>query len=306
MSAKPATTYEQQIVLLEGRGMQVADKTSAESSLRHLNYYRLQTYAYPFKGLDGITFRQGTSFEQVIQLYDFDQKLRGLILASIKIIEVSVRSRFAYIVGHRLGPLAHLDLTNYRNRKKAYETLEKVREEFDRSEHSRGNENDFDHAPVWESVESFSFGNTSKLYANLGLPQLRDEISATYGIGERVLKSALYNLNVARNLAAHHARLWNINITEKLLSPNVGPAELIGSLNNDMKSAGCYNTVVMIVYLVRIINPRTDLPDLIRDHLKTLPHELLESAGMPRDWESRPLWSNGNPGEIPVTTKTAT
>ena len=290
MSGPAAKTYEEQIHLLEERGMRIADRESALAALKHLNYYRLQLYSYPFRTEDKIHFGSGVTFEQVIGLYDFDQKLRGLALAATKVIEVSMRARFAYVVGHRLGPMAHLEKASYKRPRQATETLMKAAKEFERAKRIEGGDATgvtFDSAPVWAAVEAFSFGTTSRLYSNLKASRVRDEISATYGIGERSLSAALYNINVARNLAAHHARFWNTNISEKLLAPSRATTGLKDSFGDNIASAGCYNTLVMIVYLVGQINPRTNLPMLIRDHLATLPWS---SAG------SQASLPSGSPG----------
>ena len=91
---KPPTTYEQQIELLERRGMQVTDKPRAQHYLSHINYYRLGAYWLPFEANhDGHSFRKGTSFEQVLDLYVFDRELRLLVMDGIERVEVSVRTQ---------------------------------------------------------------------------------------------------------------------------------------------------------------------------------------------------------------------
>jgi abortive infection bacteriophage resistance protein len=44
---KPATTYTQQVSILQQRGMTIADTKAAEFYLQHLNYYRLGAYWLP-------------------------------------------------------------------------------------------------------------------------------------------------------------------------------------------------------------------------------------------------------------------
>jgi abortive infection bacteriophage resistance protein len=46
---KPATTYAEQVALLQQRGMVIDDPGEAEFYLQHLNYYRLGAYWLPFE-----------------------------------------------------------------------------------------------------------------------------------------------------------------------------------------------------------------------------------------------------------------
>ena len=108
--AKPATTHAQQVMLLRQRGMVIDDPAAAAFYLQHLNYYRLGAYWLPFEA-DHAThsFKPGTKFGDVLNLYVFDRELRLLVLDAIERVEVSVRSQWAYQLAHQHGPHAHLD-----------------------------------------------------------------------------------------------------------------------------------------------------------------------------------------------------
>lgn len=102
---KPATTYAEQVSILQQRGIRVDDQASAEFSLQHLNYYRLSAYWLPFEvSHNPHEFHLGTRFDEVLNLYVFDRNLRLLVLDAIERIEVSARSQWAYHLAHRHGP----------------------------------------------------------------------------------------------------------------------------------------------------------------------------------------------------------
>jgi abortive infection bacteriophage resistance protein len=63
---KPATTYHEQVALLQSRGMIFTDPAGAEFFLEQINYYRLAAYWLPFEA-DHAThhFQPGTTFENV-------------------------------------------------------------------------------------------------------------------------------------------------------------------------------------------------------------------------------------------------
>lgn len=82
-----------------------------------MGYYRLSGYWYPFRAslpqqggprlvLD--TFVQGTTLAQVVDVYEFDRKLRLLVMDGIERVEVSVRFHVGHVLGRR-GAFAHAD-----------------------------------------------------------------------------------------------------------------------------------------------------------------------------------------------------
>ena len=105
---KPATTHAQQVALLQQRGMVVDDPAAAESYLQHLNYYRLGAYWLPFEADHAThTFRPGTRFADVVNLYVVDRELRLLVLdaASPSILQASanVEAMLGFTVDELLG-----------------------------------------------------------------------------------------------------------------------------------------------------------------------------------------------------------
>ena len=292
-------SYEEQIELLRFRGLIISNIDSARQSLAHLNYYRLQLYSRAFlTENESKRFRHGVRIEEILELYAFDQKLRGLTLAATKIVEVSVRSRLAYIMGHRLGPTGYLNTTNYRSFSQAIKTLAGIRSEITRSREPfllpfNSSEEGMNSLPIWIAVEAFSFGSTSKIYANLADSDILKEVAATYSLNEVLMVPALHHLNTARNMVAHHAQFWNLRIQEKLKIPNKDPAELRQSLQHNADSPGCYNTLTLLMYMVQKVSPDSQLTVVVREHLKTLPAELTVHAGIPADWIDRPVWKVG-------------
>ena len=83
---KPALTIAQQIAKLQGEGMAIVDPRLAQHCLQHISYYRLSAYWLFFehpKGQAGPRFKPGTTFEEVVALYEFDRNLRLLVLDAV-------------------------------------------------------------------------------------------------------------------------------------------------------------------------------------------------------------------------------
>lgn len=88
---KPYLTFEQQLELLKKRGMEIAAgaEPAVLAGLRRIGYYRLSAYWYPLRKTDESQdssvrrlddFRHGATFGQVLGLYEFDKRLRLLVL----------------------------------------------------------------------------------------------------------------------------------------------------------------------------------------------------------------------------------
>ena len=289
---KPATTFAQQVSLLQQRGMAIPDPARAEFYLQQLNYYRLGAYSLPFEA-NHVThhFRAGTCFEDVVNLYTFDRELRLLVLDAIERIEVSVRTQWAYHLAHLHCPHAHLDSALALKVNHWQGNLHKLTEEVNRSDevfiqHLR---NTYSEAlpPLWAVCEVMSLGLLSRWYNNLKPMATRRVIAAHYGVDEQALESWLRHLSLVRNTCAHHSRLWNRDFTITPTRPRNKPAGL--AVQWQPQSRKLYNTLVILLYLMDKISPdhhwRQRLLDLITRHSIAV-----AAMDFPAQWQALPIW----------------
>lgn len=75
---KPPITIREQINLLTSRGMEIKNHDLASHYLEFIGYYRLSGYTHYFKDEKG-NYKQGTSFETILEHYIFDRKLRVIL-----------------------------------------------------------------------------------------------------------------------------------------------------------------------------------------------------------------------------------
>ena len=294
---KPATSYTQQVNQLQQRGMEFDDPAQAEFYLQHLNYYRLGAYWLPFEANHGThTFRPGTRFADVLNLYLFDRELRLLVLDAIERVEVSVRSQWAYQLAHLHGTHAHLDNALASNTHHWQSNLDKLQEEVYRSDETfiKHLRNNYIEAlpPVWAVCEVMSLGLLSRWYNNLKPMPTRRAIAAVYRVDEKVLESWLRHLSLVRNTCAHHSRLWNREFTITPLLPRNKPAGLSAQCRNGSRKL--YNTLVILLYFMDTIAPqhhwRARLKDLIARH-----NVVVTSMDFPADWQNLPIWQDAMP-----------
>jgi abortive infection bacteriophage resistance protein len=291
---KPPKTYVAQLQILKNRGMQVKDEGEALHILEHHNYYRLSAYRFPFvqKG-NADRFIAGATFHDLWCLYCFDRGLRQLVAEACKRIEISIRARWAYVLGHAYGPQAYENPNNFRSGHLHSNHLASLDAELDRSDevfvtHYR-NKYGMKRPPIWAACEVMSFGLLSRFYSNICRDKDKKSIAQTYQLSIDGLKSLLEHTVYLRNLCAHHSRLWNRRFTITMALPTSRPVYLIPNFHRDADRR-LYNSLVMLTHMLRVIEPGTHWPLRLAGHLEHIDRKLLSDMGFPNDWPSRPLW----------------
>lgn len=290
---KPARTYDEQVALLKSRGLAIQDEARAKHYLSHINYYRLTGYWLPFEADHANhRFLPGTTFDDVLNLYIFDREFRLLLLDAIERVEVSLRARWAYHMAHRYGPHAYLEARHATNLKWHARHLSKLEEELARSEEAfiKHYQNTYTRPaspPVWSVSEIMSFGMLSRWITQM-VPADRAAIAKTYGMDQGMLKGFVRHLTYVRNLGAHHSRVWNRRLTVTMPLPKNKPAGLRSSMTTQ-RPRNIYNTLVMLIYLLRIISPRNRWRERLIELLDL--HGIDPSKmGFPEGWQRLPVW----------------
>lgn len=291
--AKPPLDLDAQVARLHDRGMAMADEPRARHYLAHLNYYRLRGYWMRFEEPNGHGehhFRPGTAFEDVIHLYDFDRRLRLEINDAVERIEVSLRTRWAYVLGHHGGCIAHRDATLFnQHHPKLIARLEALyaeRNEVFLQHYLERNEE----PPLWVLCETLSLGDLSKWIRSIRERKLRAAIAQPYGLHEAALGSFVQHLAYVRNVCAHHGRLWNRSLVVGTLSLPKKPDTLADQLQHDADAwQRIYNTLTLLAWLMRIVSPGSEWRQRIRVLLAERP-DLWSEMGVPAAWQACELW----------------
>ena len=110
---KPFKTIEEQIAILEDRGLIIEDEEYAKKSLANLNYYRLSAYTLTLRKDDH--FYDNVHFSDVMQIYNFDMELRAALMYLLESIEVSMRTYIGYYHAQSFGALGYYAETAFEN-----------------------------------------------------------------------------------------------------------------------------------------------------------------------------------------------
>ena len=208
---KNVTTYQEQLEILKARNVSADDDTRCLRVLETVNYYRFTAYFLPFREADG-TYRPGTSFEKVYRIYEFDRKLRGILLSALEEVEIYLRAKFAYFHAHKYGAEGYMDSGCFSSEHRAEEFNSNFQREVLRNSRSafvRHHLEQYEgHFPVWVAVELFSFGMLSRFYSDLITEDRKHLARDMYGATAKKMISWLRCCTDLRNICAHYGRLY--------------------------------------------------------------------------------------------------
>jgi abortive infection bacteriophage resistance protein len=315
---KPHLAFADQVSLLKSRGLVVDDEAEVEHLLSVIGYYRLSGYWYAYRRhLGGARrddgFIEGTTFRQVVRLYNADRQLKLHALDAVERTEIALRVKLGFTLGRR-GAYAHLSAGNldgqFTQRRygkpSTYDRwLRKVL-----TAQGRSSEDFVAHfqrkydgrLPVWVVTEILDFGAMTYLFQGLKAAD-RNEIAHSLdvldhkGIGNgAALGNWLRVLNYVRNVCAHHSRLWNRNLIDQIAPSHLRSiADLRHLSQREVSHFRVYSTLCILAFLLARLEPGTDWASPVRRLVaEEIPacgrsvHEL----GFPADWTSRRPWSS--------------
>ena len=313
---KPPLTYEKQVELLLSRGLIVTDRKRAERHLANISYYRLSAYMLPYKKKeDGIiidAFKEGTTWDDIYDLYVFDRKLRLLVFDAIERLEVAIRTQIIYQLSHKYG--SHWQANAYifnpprevtlrDGRTITIDVYREIQSHIKEQLHSNRAEVFIQHyhnkygtpenPPSWMSVEIMYFNHLSKICTGLKNRADINGIASYFALPPKTFCSWLHTMNYVRNICAHHSRLWNrdLNIVPEKLSFS---KRLVWISNPDTaKRSKTYYFFCMINYMLQVANPtsqfKTKLKELLEEYKNVIS---LDSMGFPQGWKEEKMWED--------------
>lgn len=231
---KPFRTVDQQIEILQSRGMAFGDPEGAKKFLLRENYYAVVN---GYKDLfleqktspdDEDRYRDGTMFEEVRAIYLFDEALRDLCFKYILAAENHMRATLVYAFCElRGGGDSYLDPANYcesRNYKprgrytkdliRMLSTLQSINDNRMGKDYIKHYRDRYGSVPLWVASRCLTFGNMSAFY-NLQRNDVQNasckHLSSACGVGSitnKQLRDVYRTLVPFRNTCAHGERLY--------------------------------------------------------------------------------------------------
>ncbi len=305
---KPFLTYRQQIDKLKGeKGLQISDEQYAEDMLRRNSYFALITgYKHLFKNKTTDKYKDGTRFEDIVALYDFDKGLRELFLRYLCQVERHIRSLLSYYFSEKFGEAQneYLDVNHYRYAGSNVPRVNKLVGKLGETANDRDSQYEYirhyvtknHNVPLWVLLNTVTFGTLSKMYMLLQ-QDLQQKISRNFaGVNESQLENFLGILSRFRNVCAHNERLFSHRVNESIPDMLLHEKLEIPRERRGVQYACGKSDLFAVVISLRYLLPRKDFLNLKQELVSLIErfknstsalseNELLEAMGFPPNWK---------------------
>ena len=301
---KDFKTLDEQITILEYKGLQIKDKTYAKRVLLRENYFFLNGYRHLFlKSENDKRFIEGTTFEEIYSLFLFDREFRNIIFKNLLIIENNIKSIIAYQLSRKYGykESDYLKAKNFthapQKSRQVNDLIKKMKRQvrINAPQHvaTMHYVNNYGYIPLWVLVKVLSFGIVGELYSILKRED-QNSIAEVYGLDADTLQNYLPILANYRNLCAHEDIVFE-NRTQRELG-----ATIYHKLLKIEQEEGEYlqgrNDIFALVIIIKELLTNMEFKNLTEEikhilenleyNLKTITlDKVLERMGFPANWQ---------------------
>lgn len=232
---KKATTLDEQLELLQNRGMIISNKNKAKEILLDIGYYRLGFYWFPFEQTfpkhgkkRSHQFKVGTTFEDAVDLYYFDHDLRKIIQAYLERIEINLRTFVIYHISNTYSAdpiwfmnVSLIDASFITHFKKSYKTTILPNNDAIKLHHKKYPKDVY--APAWKTLEYATFGDIILLCKNIKDQTLQHDIANHYGIRNLdCFFSCIDTTRLLRNFCAHGHNIFDLKLQKSIKARAIG------------------------------------------------------------------------------------
>lgn len=212
-----ATSIDEQINLLQKRGLIIDDLDKAKETLLDIGYYRLGFYWHHFYNSKKEEFTENVNFKDITDLYYFDTELRFLLTQYLTRIEINFRTKVVYYISNKYknSPTWFVD-PKVINSQFIKDFDVHYNEDFKKinviKNHHRKYIND-KYAPAWKTLEYFTFGTVFKIFESLNEDSIKERISKCYDMYDIYkFMNFMKNIIFLRNICAHGGVLYDLNL----------------------------------------------------------------------------------------------
>lgn len=287
---KPALNSESLLSLLIERGLIVEDKVRAIHYINSVGYYRLSGYALAFKQCQD-RFLPGVTFDDLLDLYIFDRRLRLVLLDPLERIEVAIRTSISNHMSCKYGPFWFLNTDIYKDESSCQEFIrhsERLCGKYCKRKsiacsHYFKKYGDQPLPPSWILIEELPMGCWSRLYANMANNQDKRRIAKQFNFNLNDFKNWIELMTILRNICAHHRRLWDVSIP-------IRPRNLERYAQSAGDITGSYSNFVVIMAFIKSFISSPSWHKQIQPLLDTCPLDPYLHMKFPVNWLELPFW----------------
>jgi abortive infection bacteriophage resistance protein len=277
--AKAHATPAQRIAHLRSKGLLVPRPNVAAQKIEAIGYERLRIYFHSRRqaGVPGKPFIPGTTYQDIIRLYECDSELRDLCFSAVGQFEVIFRNTLSEVVSRTYGSHPYYDHRVFKDASSNIKSLATFCQVFQKSkDHRAKHYRDTYSAPVmppiWTMKEFLTFGAASHIYQSLE-GSLRTAIAAEFGVPkDTVFTNWVECLVDLRNMCAHHDRIFNRAFQKQ-------PRKLISASLPTAHSSKLKAILECLEYMLLKKGARTSITLEVRKALGRYPQISLAEAG---------------------------
>ncbi|MGL6198056.1 MAG: Abi family protein [Lachnospiraceae bacterium] len=300
---KTFTSFSQQIDMLQkDKKITIVDTDYAEYILRRIGYFPLMGgYKHLFRIPFTKKHKDGTTFEEIVSLYEFDAELRELFFKYLLQIERYLRSLMSFYFSEQYGESqsAYLNINSFNNTRRNHLTATRLIKALQRAVTTTDYvyinyyRTTYGNIPLWVLINVLTFGHLSKMYQVF--PQsLQFKICKNIGpVNQKQMGQFLSILTKFRNVCAHGERLFTYKTVDDISDLPIHK-KLNIPLDKEQYIYGkkdLYAAVITFRYLLTANEFKTfkrKLGSLISHLNQSVIHiseaELLHQMGFPPNW----------------------
>src|SRR5574344_1107069 len=226
MRMKVFRTIEEQILILQNKGLVIEDVDYAKDILMRENYFFISGYRHLFlRSPKDRAFLPNTNFRELYAVFNFDRQIRNIVFKNLLIIENNMKSIFSYQLSKKYGikEKEYLNANNFTSdpekQRQINDLIKKMKRQIrvNGSQHSATCHyiNNYGYIPLWVVVKVLSFGIVSELFTIMKRED-QQAIADVYNISINNLLTYLPILANFRNLCAHEDILYD-HQTQKVI-----------------------------------------------------------------------------------------
>ena len=233
---KPFKTLDEQLAILEARGLVFSDKENAKKKLSFYGYYEIINGYKDFllEKKQKITdhqeecFIENSTFDHIFSLFMMDKTITSSVIDATCDVEMYVRAAISYVVSKNIGEqqIDYLNRRHYQTGKKnkngqGYKVDQLITkfkkiiyDDIEPMKHYRGYHGN---VPPWIMLKGTTFGNLANFYKLQKSENKKEVIAMILGIPKEIVDEGITNMftdiiflcHSYRNRAAHGGRMYN-------------------------------------------------------------------------------------------------
>ena len=301
---KEFKNLEEQIAILEFKGMTIEDKEYAKEVLLRENYFFLNGYRHLFlKSETDKKFLPGTTFNELYSLFLFDREFRNIIFKNLLLVENNAKSIISYQLSKKYGykENEYLKPKNFTERRDKQRQVLDIIKKMKRQVRTNAPQHsatahyvmNYGYIPLWVLVKVLSFGIVGELYQILKRDD-QNAIAEVYHMNADTLTEYLPILSNYRNLCAHEDIVFE-NRTQRTISDTIYHSMLGIPKMDDEYIYGKNDLFALLIMIKQMLtdvefkNMTLELGHALNNlkmNLHTIEIEkVLDKMGFPINWE---------------------